>query len=53
MRFALLEIKLTLIKLLQKYQIVPGDKTPRKLVFKYAVSTRAPIEPIQVVFKRR
>ena len=46
MRFALLEIKLTLIKLLQRYYILAGPKTAKKLVLKDSLAIRAPVENI-------
>ena len=53
MRFALLEIKLTLVKILQRYSIVPSGNTPKKIEFRESVAIRSPIAPIHVMFKRR
>jgi hypothetical protein len=53
MRFALLEIKLTLTKLLRKYDLVASEKTPKKVVFKEGFGVRQPTEPIHIMFKRR
>jgi hypothetical protein len=53
MRFALLEIKLTLTKLLKKYSIVPSENTNKKFEFKEGIAFRRPAEAIRVMFKKR
>jgi hypothetical protein len=53
MRFALLEIKLTLVKILKNYLVLPSDLTPKKLEFKETIVVRRPIHEMHVVFKKR
>ncbi len=53
MRFALLEIKLTLAKLLKMYNIVPSENTQRQFTFKEGIAFRRPAQPVHVAFKPR
>ena len=54
MKFALLEIKLTLAKILKIYDIIPGEKFEKNLgVTGGLFSVRRPKKPIQVIFKKR
>ena len=52
MRFAMLEVKMALIGILQKYRIVlaPGTELPVKVNFG---STLSPITPIKILFEAR
>ena len=56
MKFALLQIKLTLVKILKLYEIQPGPGTPS--IKKYSQSFRETLlvrktwDPVPVVFKR-
>jgi cytochrome P450 len=52
MRFALLEIKITLAKILSKYDILPSLHTPREIVFAEGV-VRRPRDGIPITIKRR
>ncbi len=52
MRFALVEIKIALVKILRKFEIHTCDKTIKTLDFNDGV-TRSSKHPITVVFKKR
>lgn len=54
MKFALMEIKLTLAKILAKYDVFPALPNPQKLVTREGTFTiRRPKQGVQVIFKRR
>lgn len=52
MRFALLEMKLTLVKLLLKYNIKPTCNTPGELVFVEG-TVRRPKNKIPIMLEKR
>jgi hypothetical protein len=52
MRFALLEIKLTLVKVLRKFNVCPSRNTPEKLRFTEG-SVRRPMNGVHVLFEKR
>ncbi len=52
MRFALLEVKLTLVKVLRKFNVIPSANTPNKLSFVEGV-VRRPKNGISVTFNNR
>ena len=52
MRFALLEIKLTLAKILVKYDILPASNLPKTLKYQEGF-VRGPKTPINVIIKPR
>lgn len=52
MRFALLEIKLTLVKILKKFDVLPGKNFSSELEIKEGV-TRRPRNGISVMFRKR
>ena len=52
MKFAFMELKITLVKILQKYEIHPSSKTPEKLEILEG-STRMPKNGVNVIFKKR
>lgn len=52
MKFALIELKIALVKLLQKYEIHPTENTPEKLDFLEG-AVRQPKNGINVSFKKR
>ncbi len=52
MKFALLELKIGLVKLIQKYEIHATPNTPDKLEFDEG-SVRVPKNGIRVLFKNR
>lgn len=55
MKFALIQIKLALVKMLKSYQILPGPHTATikefTQSFKEALVVRKTSEPVRVVFK--
>ena len=51
MKFALLELKLALVKILRKFTIRPSEKTVEKLVFKEGL-VRGSAEMIQLQFDK-
>ena len=53
MKFALLEIKLALTKLLMKYDVLPSPKIPKKLTFEEGTAIRRAKDGIPVIFKKR
>ena len=53
MRFALLEIKLTLNQLLRKYTIVKTNSTIEKLKYEEGLGIRRPANKIKVIFIER
>jgi hypothetical protein len=53
MRFALVEIKLTLAQILRKLTIVPSPGTMKKLTFSEGLGIRRSKDPIHAMFKRR
>ena len=52
MRFAMVEIKLTLAKILSKYDVLPSIHTPYELVFAEGIVRRAR-DGIPVLIKKR
>jgi hypothetical protein len=48
MRFALLEIKLTLVTLLRKFNVEPTKNTEKELSFIEGIGVRTPVNPIKV-----
>ena len=53
MKFALLEIKLALVKLLSKFDVVKSENTPDLLKIEEGPAIRRPKFGIPVVFKNR
>jgi cytochrome P450 len=53
MKFALIEVKLSLVKLLSKFEIVKSEHTPTKLEFEEGPAIRRPKHGIPVIFKKR
>lgn len=53
MRFALLEIKITLVKILRKFDIKCGSQTAEKLTFIEGFSVRRPKGGVSVIFQKR
>jgi hypothetical protein len=49
----MLEMKLTLAKLLKKYSIVPTENTRREFKFKEGIAFRRPAHPVRVAFESR
>lgn len=52
MKFALLELKIALVRLLKNYEILPGPNTPDKLEFDEG-SVRIPKNGVNAIFKKR
>ena len=52
MKFALLELKLALVKLITNYEIRATKNTPKHLTFNEGI-VRTPREDINVSFKKR
>jgi hypothetical protein len=52
MRFAVLEMKLCLTKILQKYNIYPTPSTPKQLQF-IEGTVRRPVNKIPIILKKR
>ena len=52
MKFAFIELKLALIKILQKFEVCKSENTPDELEFIEGF-VRSPSQPIKVVFKER
>lgn len=52
MKFALIEMKIALVKMLLKFEIIPGKNTPEKLDFVEGI-VRQPKNGINVIFKKR
>jgi hypothetical protein len=52
MKFALIELKMALVKLLLNYEIKPTDNMPSELEFREGV-VRTPKDGVNVVFKKR
>ena len=52
MKFAYMELKIALVKLLQKYEIHPSINTPDALEFDES-SVRTPKNGVKVIFKKR
>ena len=52
MKFAMIEVKLALIKILQKFEIQKSENTPVELEFIEGI-VRLPSQPIKVIFKER
>jgi hypothetical protein len=53
MKFAYMELKIGLVKMLQKFQILPSSQTPKKLEVNEGVAVRVPQNGINVIFKKR
>ena len=53
MKFALLEIRLALVKILMKFDIVASPNTPDKLEMEEGFAVRRPKGGINVIFKKR
>ena len=53
MKFALLEIKLALTRLLLEFDILPSVNTPKKLIFEEGPAIRRAKDGIPVIFKKR
>lgn len=52
-RFALLEVKLALAKLLLKYDVIKGPNTVEKMVYSERLSVRQPLNGVSCIFKKR
>jgi hypothetical protein len=52
MKFAMVEMKLALVKLLQRYEIHPSENTPLKLETVEGI-VRAPKNGVNILFKKR
>lgn len=52
MKFALVELKLIIVKLLRDYDIRPTENTRTKLTFKEGTERR-PVEDIRVMIQKR
>ena len=52
MKFALVELKLALIKIIRSYEMLPAENAPDKLDFKEGF-VRSPKQSINVIFKKR
>jgi hypothetical protein len=52
MKFAMIELKMALVKLLQRFEINASENTPEKLEFIEGI-VRSSKNPIRVIFKRR
>ena len=52
MKFALLELKLALVKMISNYEIRPSKNTPEYLTFNEGI-VRIPREDINVLIKKR
>jgi hypothetical protein len=52
MKFALIELKMALVKLLLNYEIKPTENMPNDLEFREGV-VRIPKEGVHVIFKKR
>ncbi len=52
MKFALIEIKMAIIKILKKFEIFACENTPDVLEFVEGV-VRSPRQPVKVVFNER
>ena len=52
MKFALVELKLALVKILKAYEMLPTPSTPDQLDYIEGF-VRLPNKPISVVFKKR
>jgi hypothetical protein len=52
MKFALIELKMTLVKLLLNYEVRSTEKTPEVLTFREGL-VRTPKDGLNVVFKKR
>ena len=52
MKFALIELKMALVKLLLNYEIIADGELPQSIEFKEAV-VRVPKHEINVLFKKR
>jgi hypothetical protein len=52
MKFALIELKMAIVKLLLNYKIIPGAKFPTELCFREGI-VRIPKEEINVIFEKR
>ncbi len=53
MKFALLEIKIALVKILSKFEVQKGPKTPEKIEYIENGIVRGPKHGIHLVFKKR
>ena len=52
MKFAMNELKLTLIKMLQNFEVCASENTPQTLEYTEGF-VRLPKQPIKVIFKKR
>jgi hypothetical protein len=52
MRYAVLEMKLSLVKILSKYDVLPTDNTPKKLEY-IEGTVRRPKTQIPIMLKKR
>ena len=52
MKFALIELKIALVKLLKNFEVHPGPNTPNKLEYDEG-SVRVPKDGINAIFKKR
>ena len=53
MRFALLEVKLALIKILIKFDVLPGPNTPQRMEFIEGFTFRQPSTMVPVLLRKR
>jgi len=52
-RFALLEVKLALTKVLMKFDVVKAPSTLEKMVYAERLSVRQPMNGVSCIFKKR
>ena len=52
MKFALIEMKLALVKILQNFEILPSSNTPKQLDIVEGI-VRQPVGGIPVILKKR
>jgi hypothetical protein len=53
MKFALVELKVALTKIISQYEIFPTERTPMKLEFDEGTIVRLPKNGVNVSFKKR
>ena len=52
-RFALLELKLSLTKILKRFDVMKGPNTKEKMEYFERLAVRQPLGGVNVVFKQR
>ena len=53
MKFALVELKVALTKIISQYEVLPTEKTPIKLEFDEGSIVRLPKNGVHISFKKR